>query len=206
MAHRGALTGNVGREPDVRNLPSGVAQTGSMEHSCFRPPPSSPWSRLATSGAASSSLPTRASASGANCSATPSSPRQYWTGCCTTATCSTSGAKDTGSRTSAKRGCSRRNNIWLLPRKGPATTTPTDKVAGHQRCGSGPTHYKWLISNTTTTVLETTEWVDQPAQPSSGNRRLAFSCWNWGVCHPSGNRRNQPCRTTGHSCGTTTKA
>ena len=88
----------------------------------------------------------------------------------------------------------------------PATTTRTDKVAGHQRCGSGPTHYKWLISNTTTTVLETTEWVDQPAQPSSGNRRLAFSCWNWGVCHPSGNRRNQPCRTTGHSCGTTTKA
>ena len=39
------------------------------------------------SGAASSSLRTRASASGVSCWATPSSPRQYWTGCCTTATC-----------------------------------------------------------------------------------------------------------------------
>ena len=60
-------------------------------------------------------------------------------------------------------------------------------------------------ASTTTTVLETTEWVDQPAQPSSGNRSSAFSYWNWGVCHPSANRRNQPCRTTGHSCGTMTK-
>ena len=32
MAHRGALTGNVGWESDVRNLLCGVPQTGSMEH------------------------------------------------------------------------------------------------------------------------------------------------------------------------------
>ena len=36
MARRGALTGNVGREPDVRNLARGVAQTGSMEHPYLR--------------------------------------------------------------------------------------------------------------------------------------------------------------------------
>ena len=170
-----------------------------------RPPPSSRWCRPGTSGAASSSLPTRASASGANCSAIPSSPRRCWTGCCTTAMCSTSGGRASGLGKNAKRGRSHPSNIWLLPRKGPATTTPTDRIAGHQRCGAVPIHYKWLISNTTTTVLETTEWVDQPAQPSSGNRSIAFSCWNWGVCHPSANRRNQPCRTTGHSCGTMTK-
>ena len=35
-----------------------------------RPPPSSPWCRPATNGAASSSLPTRASANGVNCWAT----------------------------------------------------------------------------------------------------------------------------------------
>ena len=39
------------------------------------------------------------------------------------------------------------SNIRLLRRKGPATTTPTDGIAGHQRCGSVPTRYKWLISN-----------------------------------------------------------
>ena len=38
-------------------------------------------------------------------------------------------------------------HIWLLRRKGPATTTPTDRTAGHQRCGLVPTRYKWLISN-----------------------------------------------------------
>ena len=37
------------------------------------------------SGAPSSSLPTRAAASGENSWGTPSSPRQYWTGCSTTA-------------------------------------------------------------------------------------------------------------------------
>ena len=36
--------------------------------------------------------------------------------------------------------CSRHSNIRLLRRKGPATTTPTDGIAGQR-------HYKWLISN-----------------------------------------------------------
>ena len=52
-----------------------------------------------------------------------------------------------GSGRNARRGCSRHSNISLLRRKGPATTTPTDRIAGHQRCGSVPTRYKWLISN-----------------------------------------------------------
>ena len=52
-----------------------------------RPPPSLLWCRPATSGAASSSRPIRASASGGNCWETASSPRRCWTGCCTTATC-----------------------------------------------------------------------------------------------------------------------
>ena len=45
-----------------------------------------------------------------------------------------------GSGRNARRGCSRHSNISLLRRKGPATTTPTDGIAGQR-------HYKWLISN-----------------------------------------------------------
>ena len=45
-----------------------------------------------------------------------------------------------GLREKRQRGCSRHSNIWLLRRKGPATTTPTDRIAGQRR-------YKWLISN-----------------------------------------------------------
>ena len=48
------------------------------------------------SWAPSSSLPTRAAASGENSWGTPSSPRPFWTGCCITATSSTSGAKASG--------------------------------------------------------------------------------------------------------------
>ena len=47
-------------------------------------------------GAAASSLPTRVSASGVSSWAPAPSPRPSWTGCRTTATCSTSGARATG--------------------------------------------------------------------------------------------------------------
>ena len=57
-------------------------------------------------------------------------------------------------------GLFRHSNIWLLRRKGPATTTPTDRIAGHQRCGSVPTRQKWLISNPSLTQAAT-------SQPSS---------------------------------------
>ena len=53
---------------------------------------------------------------GANCSATRSSPRRYWTGCCTTATCSTSGGRASGSGRNAKRDSSLRNSISPLRR------------------------------------------------------------------------------------------
>ena len=36
--------------------------------------------------------------------------------------------------------------------EGAATTTPTDRIAGHQRCGSVPTRYRWLISNPSLTT------------------------------------------------------
>ena len=112
-----------------------VDEFGIWPYDGSRPPPSSPWYRPGTSGAASSSLPTRASASGANCSATPSSPRRYWTGCCTTAMCSTSGGRASGSGRNARRGSSRRNSISPLRRRRPATTTRTDKVADQNRVG-----------------------------------------------------------------------
>ena len=48
-------------------------------------------------------LGTRASANGADCWMTPSSPRPSWTGCSTTATSSTSGERATGSGRSVRR-------------------------------------------------------------------------------------------------------
>ena len=71
-----------------------------------RPPPSSPWCPPGTNEDPSSSLPTRSSASGENSWATPSSPRPSWTGCRTTAMCSTSGGRATGSGTNGRPGCS----------------------------------------------------------------------------------------------------
>ena len=70
-----------------------------------------------------------------NCSATRSSPRRCWTGCCTTATCSTSAGRASGSGRNAKRGSSLRNSISPLRRRRPATTTRTDKVADQNQVG-----------------------------------------------------------------------
>ena len=82
-----------------------------------RQPPSLPWCRPDMNVAQSSSLPTRDSASGENSWGTPSSPRQSWTGCSTTATSSTSGARATGSGKNDRRDCSRLYNTCVLPTK-----------------------------------------------------------------------------------------
>ena len=83
-----------------------VDEFGIWPYDWGKPPPSLPSSQPATNVAASFSLPTRDSGSGESCWTTPSSPRRSWTGCYTTAMCSTSGARATGSRTSGKPGCS----------------------------------------------------------------------------------------------------
>ena len=62
--------------------------------------------------------------------ATPSSPQRSWTGCSTTAMCSTSVARASGSGRNGKPGCSLRITCWEATPAKATTTIPTDKVAG----------------------------------------------------------------------------
>ena len=88
-----------------------------------------------------------------------------------------------------RRGCSRHSNIWLLPRKGPATTAPTDRIPGHHRGGSVPTRYKWLISNPSLTGAGHRPSVATEASPAVNTHRLGQpKCpTGYGIAHRSRN-------------------
>ena len=92
-------------------------------------------------------------------------------------------------RRNGRRGCSRHSNIWLLPRKGPATTTPTDRIPGHHRGGSVPTRYKWLISNPSLTGASHRPSAATEASPAVNIHRLGQpKCpTGYGIAHRSRN-------------------
>ena len=95
-------------------------------------------------------------------------------------------------RRNGRQGCSRHNNIWLLPRKGPATTAPTaptDRIPGHHRGGSVPTRYKWLISNPLLTGASHRPSAATEASPAVNIHRLGQpKCpTGYGIAHRSRN-------------------